>query len=384
MGLKSRTVRTSVSPPKGKVKMPDNDNAEEQQVAIELDEPEKSKHFEAFHSMLHKKKKCAIFTHAGPDPDAIGSMMGLEWLLSKYGIECDLFFDGNVSHPQNKAVVNLLDPNMRPLDDFVADNYDMRCLTDTVPSHAGAPEQTEFDFVVDHHKENVDKTFGGVYVNLKAGSCAATIVDLIRESEFAFEEGNDYDSRVATALIVGIITDTEFQMSDDTTELEFESYGWLFEFRDSTRLKKIINYERPRIWIELQADAVKRVNVEDGIGVVGLGSIPGKHRDAIADFAQQMVTWEDVNTSVVFAMVEGCRVEGSVRSISASMSVPNLCKTLGGQYGGGGGKLGKGAYSYDLGGASFDDGDDDDTREEMWKTLDQRETKRVFKKIKDT
>lgn len=362
--------------------MPDKQEVEPEQ--LEPKDQKQSKHFEAFLASINGKTRAAIFTHAGPDPDAISSMMGLQWLLLQYEIESDLFFDGNVSHPQNKAVVNLLDPNMLPLSEYVAESYDLRCLTDTVPANAGASEEVQFDFVVDHHQENVNGNFDGVFINLKAGSCAATIVELIRESGFTFVEGNDYDSRVATALIVGIITDTEFQMSDDTTQLEFDAYGWLFEFRDSARLKRITNYERPRVWIDLEADAVKRVQVEDGIGVVGLGSIPGKHRDVIADLAQQMVTWEDVNTAVVFALVEGCRVEGSVRSISASMSVPHLCKALGGSHGKGGGKLGKGAYRYDLGGLAFDDGDDEDTREEMWKTLEHRETKRVLKKIKDT
>ena len=336
-----------------------------------------------FKKVIEGKKHAAVFSHAGPDPDAIGSMMGVQWLLAKYGVECDIFFKGNVSHPQNKAVINLLDPGMISSEEYNADKYDLSILVDTVPSNAGAPNGMEWDIVIDHHQEAVSSDFKGLLINLKAGSAAATVYELIDDSEFDFEDDNDQDMRVATAMLVGIITDTEFQMSDDTTLYEFKAYQKLFMYRDPTKIKKIINYERPRVWIDLEADAVKRVRVEDTIGVVGLGLISGKHRDVITDLAQQMITWEDVNTSVVFALVDGNRIEGSVRTISASVSVPSVCKALGGEHGAGGGKLGKGAYVYDLAGIGLEEEDDDETKQELWSMLDHKETKRIFRKVKN-
>lgn len=340
--------------------------------------------YSKFKKALGEKKTAAVFAHAGPDPDAIGSMMGVQWLLLKHGIECDTFFKGSVSHPQNKAVNNLLDPGMLPADEFKADKYDLVILVDTVPSNAGVSHEVAWDMVIDHHQETVNGGFDGLFINFKAGSSAATVYRIIEESGFSFEDDNDYDMRVATAMLVGIITDTEFQMSDDTTTYEFDAYQKLFPYRDATKLKKIISYERPRIWIDLEADAVKRVQVEDTIGVVGLGIISSKHRDVIADLAQQMVTWEDVNTSVVFALVDGNRIEGSVRSISASMSVPTVCKALGGEHGAGGGKLGKGAYRYELAGVGLEEDDDDETKSEFWAMMDHKETKRIFRKVKNT
>lgn len=340
--------------------------------------------YQKFKKAIEGKKTAAVFAHAGPDPDAIGSMMGIQWLISKHGMECDMFAKGSVSHPQNKAVNNLLDPGMSPLDEFDTEKYDLAILVDTIPVNAGAPGGVQWDVIIDHHQEMVNGDFKGLFINLKAGSCAATVYKLIEESGYVFEDDNDYDMRVATAMLVGIITDTEFQMSDDTTMHEFDAYQGLFPYRDAAKLKKIINYERPRVWIDLEADAVKRVQVEDTIGVVGLGIISGKHRDVIADLAQQMVTWEDVNTSVVFALVDGNRIEGSVRSISASMSVPSVCKALGGQHGAGGGKLGKGAYCYELAGVGLEEDDDEETKQEFWSMMDHKETKRIFRKVKNT
>ena len=98
--------------------------------------------------------------------------------------------------------------------------------------------------------------------------------------------------------------------------------------------------------------------------------------------ADNMVSWEDVNTAVAFAIVDGDRIEGCVRSRNASVMVPQLCKELAGKHGLGGGKLGKGAYRYSLGGTAFDDEDDEETRNETWKLLNTKENKRILRVVR--
>lgn len=348
------------------------------------DQPSKQQpYFERFRQVVDGKRKAAIFTHSGPDPDGIGSMMALEWLFSKLGLETDCFYTGSVSHPQNIAMVNLLDPNLRPIGEYVAEQYDLHVLVDAVPSNAGIGElEVKFDIVIDHHKENPNGS-SGLYINFKAGSSCGTIYDLMvpLTSNPVFEDDNDQDARVATAILIGISTDTDSLMSDDVTQYEFTAWSQLFEYRDAAALKRIVNFERPKLWIETEAQAVDRASVLEGVGVVGLGNIPGKHRDMIADMAAQMVTWEDVHTAIAFAIVEGDRLEGSVRSTNASVPVPGLCKHLGGKHGQGGGKLGKGAYRYALAGGGIDEEDDDDTADKIWGVINEKETKRIYRII---
>lgn len=329
-------------------------------------------------------KKVAIFTHAGPDPDAIGSIMAVEWMLWKlHRIESVGFYAGEVSHPQNLALYNLIDPNIRRVNEYVPEEFDMRILVDTVPVNAGIEKHAvSFDICIDHHREIPNGGFNGLFINLKAGSCAGTIYHIIKEFGLSFEDDNDTDSRVATAIMVGVSTDTESLMSDDATEYEFEAWAELFEFRNPTILKKIINFERPKFWINHKADAVKNTVVSEGVGVVGLGNIPACHRDILSDMAQEMITWEDVNTAVAFGVVEGERIEGSVRSRNASVMVPALCKELAGKHGMGGGKLGKGAYRYSLGGAGFDEEDDEETIAKTWELLNEKERKRIIRIIR--
>ena len=331
-----------------------------------------------------KYRKIALFTHRYPDPDAVGSIMAMSWLLSKWqGVEADGFYDGPVSHPQNIAMVNLLDPNIHSVKDYKADDYDLRILLDTVPDNAGVGGQTiKFDVVIDHHKESCPSIFDGVFINLKAGSCCGTVFDIIRRLDVSFVEQNDTDARVATAILIGITTDTENLMADDTTDYEFTAWAKLFQFRNPLALRKIVSYDRPRFWIDYKAKALTNYTIDDGVGIVGMGIIPAKHRDMIADMAQDMVSWEGVETAIAFALVDGDRIEGSVRSVSAAVSVPKLCKALGDKYGSGGGKVGKGAYRLDLAGGGITEEEGDSIRSKTWDLQNEKEKARIIRLVR--
>lgn len=335
--------------------------------------------------MVKDPPRVCLFTHSYPDPDALGSIMAFEWMIKKLypNVEVLGFYDGVISHPQNVAMFNLLDPNVAPIKDHSPNNNDFNVLLDTVPANAGDGEHNiNYNVVIDHHKETPNGNFSGLFINLKAGSCCATVFNLIKHFNLSFSDDIDLDTKVVTAILIGISTDTENLMSDDVTQYEFEAWSGLFEFRDSAILKRIVNFERPKFWIEHKAAAVENAEINEGLGVVGLGMIPAKHRDMIADMADNMISWEDVNTAVAFAIVDGEKIVGCVRSRNASVMVPSLCKELAGKYGNGGGKLGKGSYNYPLAGGSFEEEDDDHIKEETWKLHNSKEKKRIVRIVK--
>lgn len=336
-----------------------------------------------FKELLQKvpqDKKIAIFSHAYPDPDAIGSMMGLSWLLNKeFGFECDLFFDGAISHPQNKSMINLLDPQLKlAKEDYKAEIYGMNLLVDTIPANAGVGgHKVIFDVVIDHHKELPNGGYSGLVVHYKTGACCSIIYKLIElMSSKQFEDDNDNDSKVATAMLAGIITDTEYLVSDDSTEMEFDAFKGLFKLRNPKSLKEIVFFKRPKLWVDIKASAsVQTEYTDEGYAIVGLGILPNTQRDLIADMADEMITWASVETAIVFALIDGVTIEGSVRSLNPSITVSEFCKKLGGEHGTGGGKLSKGAYKFGLGGLSFDTDDDDDVK--TWELIKKKEIKRI-------
>lgn len=360
-------------------------------AAVEKEEDNKvlSEHLSTFKKIISSKldpsKKVALFSHRCPDPDAIGSMMGMAWLLQNaFGVESTSFFDGQIAHPQNGAICNLLDPQLIPVQEYEPENYCLNILLDTVPANAGiGDKKVDFDIVVDHHKEIPNGTFKGLFINLRAGSCCATVLQLFDLSNRFFEHDVDHDRKVATAMIAGIVTDTENMLSDDTTSYEFEAFSRLFEFRDQLSLKDIVSFKRPKFWIDTKAAAVASAKIDsEGLAVVGLGIIPEKQRDLIADMADDMIKWMSVETAIVFAIVQGDRIEGSVRSDNASVSVSDFCKRLAGSHGQGGGKQGKGAYKYDLAGAGIDADEPEEIKTKLWEVIKEKEWHRITRLAK--
>lgn len=336
--------------------------------------------------VLNCKKKIALFTHRCPDPDAMASMMGLQWLLSKsFNIASDLFYDGEVSHPQNNALVNLLDPGLKRVnEEYNQDLYDLNILLDTIPENAGIGKHViKFDAYIDHHKD-LSPNFPGIVIHKKVGSCSGIVFDMMKhfvKKEDWLTEHVDHDAKIATSLIAGIVTDTEYMMSDDSTEYEFKAFSELFPFRDPLALKQIVFFKRPKFWIEKLAIGASEAEInEDGNAIVGLGLITEKQRDIISAMSEEMVTWNSVETAIAFAVVNGDRIEGSVRSFDSSIIVTDLCKKLAGKHGTGGGKRGKGAYRLPLAGLSIclDEEEEEDINE-AWNSIKTRETKRILR-----
>lgn len=361
-----------------------------QSDAKKQSKPSKKLDHENFDKILKQfadsEKTVAIFSHRCPDPDAIGSMMGMRWLIQKqYGLNSKLYYDGEVAHPQNVSLDNLLEPGLLKAQDFYnAEDHDLHILVDTIPDNAGVGgHDIKFDIVIDHHRD-VPKDYNGVLIHRKVGSCAGIIYDLIKklvDKSNWFDDETDGDTKVATALIAGIVTDCMFLMADDTTEFERNAFNELFEYRNSNHLHQIVFFKRPRLWIDKKATGCVEADVDgEGYAIVGLGIIPSSQRDLIADMADEMISWATVETAIAFGVVGGDRIEGCIRSLNASVNVPELCKKLASKSGNGGGKHGKGAYRIDLSPA-FDPDEEEDDLHSAWASLKSRETKRIRRLI---
>lgn len=334
-----------------------------------------------------ESKPFALFSHSYPDPDAIGAMMGMNMILERcFGIESHLFYHGEVSHPQNSAIVNLLDPQLkRANEEYVEEKYSCKILLDTIPINAGTGDhKVEFDCVIDHHKDVPNGGYSGLVIHMKTGSCCSIVFKMMQilMKDSWFDDGSDADRKVATAMLAGIVTDTDWMTSDDTTELESETYSGLLEFRAPKTLRDIVFFKRSKFWVDTKAEGCREAEIDDeGYAIVGLGLIPEKDRDLIADMAGDILSWSSVETAIVFAVVGGETLQGSVRSQNNSLCVPEFCKKLGGKFGSGGGKHAKGAYRYSLGGMGVDPDEDQETKNATWELIRAKETKRIAKLI---
>jgi len=84
--------------------------------------------------------RLAVVTHDNPDPDAIASAITLARIAESVGCDTDVCYYGEISHQENRAFVNLLEFDLRNLDDESdLSEYDGFALVDHSPTRRQRP-----------------------------------------------------------------------------------------------------------------------------------------------------------------------------------------------------------------------------------------------------
>jgi nanoRNase/pAp phosphatase (c-di-AMP/oligoRNAs hydrolase) len=282
-------------------------------------------------------KKVAIFTHIGPDPDAIASATGLKWLLGKMEIQSDVFYSGEISHKQNQTMVNILSINMMPVEEYLdnKESYSKNVMVDGTPKNLGNND-INIDIIIDHHKNTVkQKDFELVDIR-EVGSCSSIIYDMIKEYGYFFDN-SDEDKVVATALLLGIKIDTNDLLSENTSSVDYTAYQDLSKISDIGKISSILNYPLPKYLFELESESLKEENtsIVNTAYICSLGELPPSRRDALPEISDKLLRMEGISTSIVFAVI-GNHLDCSVRSKDVSLDVNSFVqKIFGKEYSGG-------------------------------------------------
>jgi len=321
----------------------------------------------------------AIFTHPTPDPDAIASAMGIERLIKHLepNTKVTIVYSGEISHSQNKTLINVLGANLTHITeiDKVDEFANFNIVVDAVPERCFNGEKINCLMCIDHHRN--DTKFAQIKDIRQVGSTSSIVWEYLIKSGIELDPDNDIDVQIATALVVGIKTDTNDFVSDTRAEIDFEAHKHLLNLVDKSALAKIINYPIPSYFFELrsQLDKEENAKVKNGVFVGGIGIVPGAKRDTLPMMADERSRAEGVETAFVFAIVDD-HIDVSVRSVSPSVEVNGLCQKLfGKQYAGG--KQGAGAAKIPLDFMGPSDSEPD-VQECIWKAVRQKMFEQIF------
>jgi len=262
--------------------------------------------------------------HYAPDPDCVGSGLGMSLFLKSLGIDSKIYYGGEISHPQNKTIVNVLNISL------IKTSKDVEGINICVDCTESNSIAATADFVVDHHKSQSKAKYQ--VIDPSYGACSTLIWSLLKEVEYDPEETN-----IFTALLLGIRTDTNDLISENMNRDDFVAYQELLELADKEALQKVMNYPFPRYLYDKRVVLHKDENSAEnnGIFVGGIGMIPADQRDVIAILAEEYARMESIQTAVVFAITDKKNLEVSVRSSNVSLDVNQMCKDLFGDHGGG-------------------------------------------------
>ncbi|MBD3261407.1 MAG: hypothetical protein GF334_06935 [Candidatus Altiarchaeales archaeon] len=295
-------------------------------------------------------KEIPIVLHNFPDPDAIASAMGIQHVLKHHGHKPgSIYYTGEVSHPQNKSMVTLLNLSLINYEEEPFEDGQKVILVDTNNVGPGSnqdvinPDRASVAAVVDHHKGKFPK--GAKVDNRFVGSTASIVYDYLQDCAFDFE--TDDGKLLATALMVGLFTDTNSMMSESVSELDIEAYRNLHMYVDRQKLVSIMDYPLPMYLFDLRQKAFMDENKEiiESTIISGIGRISQSKRDALPIIADEFLRMTGIMTCVVFAIIDD-HIDISVRSKDVALDVGDFVQKV---FGSGGGKHGSGGAVIPLG-----------------------------------
>lgn len=284
-----------------------------------------------FVNSIEHGTKITIAMHDTPDPDAMGAAVGMQYLFKHLGFPSQIVYSGDVSHPQNRTLVNVLNLTFnRRKSSQTFDGDAVVCVDGTEKNSTNVTPA----LVIDHHKNETNAKFQ--IIDPSYGACSTIVYQLMREimgDEWPAKEGVG----VFTTLLLGIRTDTNDLVSENMTINDFNAYQDLLQVADKESLQKVMNYPLPRYLYDHRLSLHQNGNSHEANGtfVGGIGFIPSGQRDAIAVLAEEYARMETVNTSVIFAIIDRSTLQVSVRSSNVSLDVGSMCTDIFGDNGGG-------------------------------------------------
>ncbi len=299
-------------------------------------------------------KSVVILLSGHPDPDAIGSALAHQRICAEFDVATTIAHVMPVSRPENRALVKLLNIPLTLMDstkDFEQFDFISLVDTNTVEKKVELPESLKLLTVVDHHRDQAQST-DAPYVDIRPSyGATSTIYAEFLEKGFATLTGETQDdTRVATALLFGIETDTDdFSLA---TRADFEAAAFLKPFADAPLLNRVGHRTMTAETMGAVGRALTDMEVIRDFAFAAVGRISAHDRDAIPTAADFILRREDIDTVLVYGIV-GDRIDGSLRTNSASVDPSTFLESAFGKddagHPYGGGRADKGGFQIPLG-----------------------------------
>lgn len=280
--------------------------------------------------------RVAIFSGAGVDPDGLASQATMDAIIRAHSDKSEVFkfYRGTFDRPQNKTMRQTLGLEVQPESNFVGlhQQKPFTCIISVDGPTAVCP--TSPHFIIDHHEQSGAAEIGNDVRMI--GSASAILWEYAMEAGINFE--SEEGAKLATAIAIGIMTDTKNGGSPNSSPLDFEALGFVLTHKDAKLYDELQNYPKPSYYNDMFVLGWQNKVQHGTVLVTGLGPLPKQRCGVISDLAEKYAETEGVTTAVVCAIVDN-DIEISVRSSNNSLNVHEFVQSA---FGSGGGKRGAG------------------------------------------
>jgi nanoRNase/pAp phosphatase (c-di-AMP/oligoRNAs hydrolase) len=272
----------------------------------------------------------AVVAHDNPDPDAIASAVALRQIAEQAGTPAEACYFGDINHQENRALVNLLEFDLRHLSDAPdLEEFGGVALVDH--SRPGVndqlPSDTRVDIVIDHHPPRAPVE--GRFVDLRSdvGATSTLLTGYMQTL------GLEPTPTVATGLLFGIHVDTD-DFSREVSTADFEAAAYLMPFVDGAALERIESPSVSPETFDIIGRAITERDVQGSVVLSYVGRIGD--RDALAQAADRLLGLEGIDTTLVYGAIDEV-IYASARSRGTAIDIGEALRDAFGQIGSAGG-----------------------------------------------
>ncbi|MBY0461103.1 MAG: DHH family phosphoesterase [Gemmataceae bacterium] len=270
-------------------------------------------------------------SHVQPDPDSLGSMLGLAHLVeSRLNKPTVITRDGLISRAENRALVDVLRLDLVPVEEVNWGPTDAVVMVDSQPrtGRHTFPETVPLFAVIDHHDTPGDLD-GVAFTDIRsAHGATCTLV-----TKYLLEQSAAIPERLATALLYGIETEVtgyprEASPADDAALIA------LYPLADKDVIARIRNARLPHSYFECTLQAMQSSFIYDRLLMSWVNPLPQPEQAAeVVDF---MIRFEKVDYAVCGGVYEDALVL-SVRAAIENAKCGEILRQVVGKMGRAGG-----------------------------------------------
>lgn len=266
--------------------------------------------------------------HNVPDPDAIAASFGLERLLRALGVGAKVVYEDEIEKANSLTMLRAFGIEMHhSADVHTLGSEDWTVLVDVQKDNANLTDLvTDEVACIDHHQYNGPKGYRFEDIRPDVGSCSAIIAQYFQEAHV------EPDANVATALLYGILMDTD-NLTRGVSSLDIDMFYWLYKHVDITRINDLKANQISMADLRDYAHAFETVEVYGEIGFLRLENANDSLLGAASDI---VITISGVNIVVSYS-IRAAGVKYSTRSVSPCVNAGALVRSIVDGYGIGGG-----------------------------------------------
>jgi nanoRNase/pAp phosphatase (c-di-AMP/oligoRNAs hydrolase) len=286
---------------------------------------------DALTNVVKDEDRVLILMHDNPDPDAIASALGLQYLLEHLAKKSSLIgYAGIVGRAENRAMLKHLGIKLCSMARIALQDFPCIALVDTQPGtgNNSLPPSIVPKIVFDHHPFRPTSRKVPYRAIKPSYNVTASII-----TEYLIASQLELDPTLATALFYAIKSETE-GLGREVGKIEARLRHYLYPKVDQRLLSNIENARVSREYFQIIHSALDRALIYGDAVIANLESVASP--DIVAELADVLMRLEKVKWSFCFGAYNG-DILVSARTIDRSNDVGTLMQSAFGELGAAGG-----------------------------------------------